>query len=243
MMLDIRKADKYSRLELLKVFNLTLFIALYIGAASDAFSKDLPVSWTEKTYTHFSNQEPLKDLLTTLAATQKTPIVVSEKINTVISGYYKQITPKAIFLEVIKTNGLVWYFDGNTLFINREDEMQTATVSLNNTSASAFTHALERLGVLDHQYHWVASDVDQMIYFKGPEQFVTAVLTMSESLDKEQKKVSIYKWVDKNGVTNFSSSLPEEGKTSVDLKMEVHNVLGKSTKKDHIVTLDKAKYP
>ena len=221
-------------------YYLRMSVVLYVCLVSGAFAKDLP--WTEKTYTHFSDQEPLTDFFAALAASQKTPVVVSEKIDTVVSGYYKKMTPKAIFLEVVKSNGLVWYFDGNTLFINREDEMQAGTVSLTNTSASAFTRSLERLGVLDHHYHWVASDIDQMVYFKGPEQFVTAVLAMSKSLDKKQKKTSIYKWVDKKGVTNFSSSLPEEGKTSVDLQREVKNGVRTPMVSDRIVVLDKPKY-
>jgi type III secretion protein C len=236
-MLNIKKTTqcKFGLLQCLSIF-----VVLYICLVSSIFAKDLP--WTEKTYTHFSDQEPLTDFFAALAASQKTPIVVSEKIDTVVSGYYKKMAPRAIFLEVVKSNGLVWYFDGNTLFINREDEMQTGTVSLTNTSASAFTHSLERLGVLDHHYHWVASDIDQMVYFKGPEQFVTAVLAMSKSLDKKQKKSSIYKWVDKNGVTNFSSSLPEEGKTSVDLQREVKNGLRTPMLSDRIVVLDKPEY-
>jgi len=237
VMLNIRKTTKC---KLGQLPCLSILVVLYICLVSSVFAKDLP--WTETTYTHFSDQEPLTDFFAALAASQKTPIVVSEKIDTVVSGYYKKMTPKAIFLEVIKSNGLVWYFDGNTLFINREDEMQAGTVSLTNTSASAFTHSLERLGVLDHHYHWVASDIDQMVYFKGPEQFVTAVLAMSKSLDKKQKKSSIYKWVDKNGVTNFSSSLPEEGKTSVDLQREVNNGLRTPKISDRIVVLDKPEY-
>ncbi len=226
--------------------SLRVFVVFCVCLVSSAFAKDLPRGWGEQTYTHFSDQEPLTDFFAALAASQKTPIVVSEKIDTVVSGYYKKMTPKAIFREVVKSNGLVWYFDGNTLFINREDEMQAGTVSLTNTSASAFTDSLERLGVLDHHYHWVASDIDQMVYFKGPEQFVTAVLAMSKSLDKKQKRSSIYKWVDKKGVTNFSSSRrPEEGKTSVDLQKDVKNEnkrLNRQMVSDRIVVLDKPKY-
>lgn len=238
MMLNITRKMIGNRFKLLTT--LAIVFSFYCLLVANTLAKDLP--WSDTPYTHFSDQEPLKDFFNALAASQKTPIVVSDKIDTVVSGYYKRMTPKAIFLEVVKSNGLVWYFDGNTLFINREDEMQSGTVSLTNTTASAFTSALERLGVLDHHYHWVASDVDQMVYFKGPEQFVTAVLAMSESLDKKQKKVSIYKWVDKKGVTNFSSSLPEEGKTSVELKPEVTKVLGTPARKDRIVTLDKSEY-
>ncbi|CAA6815705.1 MAG: Unknown protein [uncultured Thiotrichaceae bacterium] len=177
------------------------------------------LDWSKVPYTHFSDQEPLRDFLTELAATQKTPIVISEKVDSVVSGYYREMPPEEIFLNVAKANGLLWYFDGDTLFVNREDELQTGSVSLSHASASEFTSSLERLGVLDHHYHWVSSDVDQMVYFKGPEQFVTAVLEMSKVLDKKQTTPSIYKWVDSRGVTHFSSNRPKKFATSNNIKI------------------------
>ena len=198
----------------------------------NSIAKELP--WSSKPYTHFSDQEPLRDFLEALAASQKTPIVISEKIEVVVSGYYKKMIPRDIFGEVAKANGLVWYYDGNTLYINREDEMQTGSVSLKYATPTGFTHALERLGVLDHHYHWVASDVDRMIYFKGPEQFVTAVLEMSKALDKKQDKPSVYRWVDDNGITNFSTSLPSEYNSSFEVN------IGKKNK--GVVALGKSEY-
>ena len=183
------------------------FIVMFVLGLQQATAKEL--HWDDSVYTHYSDQEPLVSLLEALASSQNTPIIMSEKIETTVSGYYKKMSPKEIFLKVIKTNGLVWYYDGETLYVEREDEMQTGSVSLSNVSASQFTSSLERLGILDHHYQWIASDVDRMVYFKGPEPFVTAVLEMSKVLDKPSSRPQVYRWVDENGVTNFSTDMPE----------------------------------
>lgn len=199
---------------------LLLTSSAFIAASLMPFNASAKkLDWSKTLYTHYSDQEPLKDFLTELAATQKTPIVISEKVDSVVSGYYREMTPQDIFLNVVKANGLLWYFDGDTLFVNREDELQTGSVSLSNTSASEFTSSLERLGVLDHHYHWVSSDVDQMVYFKGPEQFVTAVLEMSKVLDKKQTTPNVYKWVDSRGITHFSSNPPKKFAKSNNIKI------------------------
>ena len=177
------------------------------------------LQWSGGKYTHYSDQEPLKSFLEALAASQKTPIIMSDKIDTVISGYYKKKSPKNIFLDVLKSNGLVWYYDGDTLFVEREEEMQTGSVSLVNVTASEFTSSLERLGILDHHYQWISSDADRMVYFKGPEPFVTAVLEMSKVLDKKVSHTSIYRWVDENGTTNFTSDAPDKYKKRTELKI------------------------
>lgn len=192
-------------------------VLILVLAMPQAFAKDL--SWDDSVYTHYSDQEPLISLLEALATSQKTPIIISDKIESVVSGYYRKMSPKDVFLKVIKSNGLVWYYDGETLYIEREDEMQTGSVSLTDISATQFTRSLERLGVLDHRYQWVNSDIDKMVYFKGPEPFVSAVLEMSKVLDKKDSRPRIYKWVDSRGVTNFSSDVPDKYKNNREIKL------------------------
>jgi type III secretion protein C len=199
-------------LQLFSMIGLTIILAI-----QQVYAKDL--DWDEGTYTHYSDQEPLVSLLDALAASQKTPIIMSDKIKATISGYYRKMPPKEIFLKVLKSNGLVWYYDGETLYVEREEEMQTGSVSLTNISATQFTRSLERLGVLDHHYQWVNSDVDKMVYFKGPEPFVTAVLEMSKVLDKKTSRPRIYKWVDANGITNFSSDVPDKYKNNREVQL------------------------
>lgn len=201
-------------------------LARYIVVSSLSFvllclqqieAKDL--QWNDTSYTHYSDQEPLSSLLRAVAASQKTPIILSDKIDAVVSGYYKRQTPKSIFLDILKSNGLVWYYDGDTLFVEREEEMQTGSVSLTNVSATQFTHSLERLGILDHHYQWISSDIDKMVYFKGPEPFVTAVLEMSKVLDKNVSGKRVYKWVDDNGITNFGSDMPDKHRQITEIKI------------------------
>lgn len=196
-----------------------VFLAFTALALTPVNASAKKLDWSKEPYTHYSDQEPLREFLNELAATQKTPIVISEKVDSVVSGYYREMAAEDIFLSVAKAHGLLWYFDGDTLFVNSEDELQTGSVSLTNASASEFTSALERLGILEHHYHWVSSDVDQMVYFKGPEQFVTAVLEMSKVLDKKQTTPNIYKWVDSKGVTHFSSNPPKKFSNSKNIKI------------------------
>ncbi|MCK5725542.1 MAG: DUF4124 domain-containing protein [Thiotrichaceae bacterium] len=191
------------------VLNIVLIsMIIIVSIANTAVARDLP--WKDNIYTHYSNQEPLRSFLESLAATENTPIIVSDQIDTTISGYYLNKTSKEIFLDVVKANNLAWYYDGDHLYVSRESQMQTGTVKLTHATATEFTKSLKRLGILDHHYHWVKSDIDRMVYFKGPEQFVSAVLEMSKVLDSKAAKPSIFRWVDKRGVTHFSSELPTE---------------------------------
>ena len=183
-------------------------------------SSAAPLMWESKNYSHFSDQEPLSDMLQTLAAVEHTPVVVSPKIKEVVSLHYKKRAPIDIFKELAKTYGLIWFFDGETLYIYKETEAQRGSVSLKKMSPDEFTAALKRLKMLDEQYHWEVSAVDNVIYFTGPERFVSSVLEMAKMMDDKDNKgrTQVYKWVDGKGRVNYSNERPVD---VVDSKKDV----------------------
>lgn len=186
------------------MFFLLLGVVLPAGAAS--------VPWQDKSYSHFSDEEPLSKMLETLAAVQDIPIVISPEIDEVVSLHFKEKKPADIFAELVSNYGLIWYYDQEALFIYKENEVQNASVSLKQLSPQEFTNSLKRLKVLDERFQWKISEVDNIIYFTGPERFVSAVLDMAEVMDSRRAaRRQIYRWKDANGVMNFSSRDPVGG--------------------------------
>ncbi len=185
----------------------TLLILIALSASGTAWSA--PAPWKKETYSHFSDQEPLAEVLKTLAATDDIPIVVSPKVKDVVSLHYKLMQPADMFAELVKTYGLIWYYDKEALYVYKEDEVQTASVSLKTLSPAEFTNSMKRLEVLDDRFQWQISETDNIIYFTGPERFVSAVLDMAKVMDTQKPdKRQVYRWKDKNGVVNFSSEDP-----------------------------------
>lgn len=171
-----------------------------------------PVPWKDEPYSHFSDGEPLSELLKTLAAQQDLPIVVSPKVKEVVSLHFINRTPSSIFAELVRNYGLTWYYDKESLFVYKEDEAQAASVSMKKMSPQEFTNTLKRLDVLDERFQWEISEVDNVIYFSGPERFVSTVLSMAKTLDGQTlARRQIYRWKDKRGVVHFSSEDPVGG--------------------------------
>jgi type II secretory pathway component GspD/PulD (secretin) len=171
-----------------------------------------PLSWNDDKYSHFSDEEPLSELLKTLASLQDLPIVVSPKVKDVVSLHMQNKKPQDIFNELVKNYGLIWYYDKESLFVYKEDEVQTASVSMKTMSPQEFTNALKRLQVLDERFQWQISEVDNIIYMTGPERFVSAVLDMAKVMDTQDlARRQVFRWKDKSGVVNFSSQDPVKG--------------------------------
>lgn len=170
-----------------------------------------PLTWNEKRYSHFSDQEPLKDMLQALVSTQSMPLIVSPRVTDVVSLHYKNRLPRDIFNELIRTHNLIWFFDGDTLYVYKESEAQRGSISMKTMSPREFSAALKRLNVLEDQYHWEVSSIDNMIYFSGPERFVSAVLNLARLADSGNTgRPQVYKWTDSRGQINYSNERPLE---------------------------------
>ncbi len=183
-------------------------LLLVVGSAVNA----APLPWKQEKYSHFSDQEPLSELLKTLAALQDIPIVVSPKVKDVVSLHVQEKQPEEIFSDLVRNYGLIWYYDKEALFVYKEEEVQTASVSMKKMSPQEFTNALKRLDVLDDRFQWSISEVDNIIYLTGPERFVSSVLDMAQVMDTQDlSRRQVYRWKDKGGVVNFSSQDPVGG--------------------------------
>lgn len=168
-----------------------------------------PLPWNDKPYSHYSDEEPLAEMLGSLASNQGTPITISEKVVNVVSMHYKNKPSKEIFEDIAKTYGLIWYYDGEAIFVYKEEEAKRGSVSMTTMGPGEFSEALERLNILDSQYHWEVSELDNVIYFTGPERFVNSVVSMAKLMDNQPKKRSkVFKWTDASGRVNFSNERP-----------------------------------
>jgi len=197
-----------------------LILTLLLCFSTNLFAEKLP--WDKEKYTHYSEEQPLKEMLEEMAASQETSIVVSPKVTDVISAYYKQMYPIDILKSLAKSNDLLWYYDGKVLYIYKNDEIQTGSVTLKRLSVKQFSQALRKIGILDDQFYWNEVESEGIVYFKGPERFVSAVLQMSEILDnKKPNNDKVFKWVSKSGRVHYSNINPEKGGASIGSKVHI----------------------
>lgn len=204
------------------IIGLNLLLCLFISVSflSIAHAEALP--WKNEKYTHYSEEEPLKDMLQAMASSQNTTAVISPKVNDIVSIYYKERYPQDILDELTKAHDLMWFYDGEALFIYKKSEAQTGSVSLKNLSVAEFNNTMRKLGILDDKFYWNALEEENLIQFKGPERFVTSVLQMAKIIDVPQAtEEKIYKWEDENGTVNFSGHNPNRGEKSNDIDVTI----------------------
>lgn len=184
-------------------------LVVFLFAVSGAGAAEL--RWPDTIYSHYSNQEPLRDVLESMASSQAIPVVVSDKVQDVISVSFTELSPGEIFSRLMSAYKLTWYYDGNTLYVYRIDETQSAVIKLRSLTPLQFQTSLERLDMFDNRFRWNADQDQKLIYFSGPPRFVSLVNEMAKQLDtaRARNPNTVYTWVDRQGITHYSSAPPQ----------------------------------
>lgn len=171
------------------------------------------LQWPATPYSHFSNQERLRDVLESLSSSQGIPVVVSERIQDVVSTSFVELEPGVIFQRLMDAYNLTWYYDGHVLYVYRLDEMETKTIKLKSLSVASFKKSLRELNILDERFSFRSIDRQGLIYLSGPKRFLDLTAEMATHLDNDvvqpNTTAKVYKWKDKRGITHFSSAPPK----------------------------------
>ncbi len=189
----------------------SIAIALLLLSWS-ALSGAAPLPWRSTVYSHYSDHEPLSDVLRSLVAGEGISVVVSPRITEVVSLHVQREPPQQVLERLAGLYHLTWYFDGQVLYVYRDDELQTATLKLRRVSPADFTRMLRRVGVFEARFPWRVAERERLVYFAGPRPYVALVMEMAKALERGRGRRAgavVYRWTDAAGVVNFGSAPPE----------------------------------
>lgn len=206
----------------------TFVLGLMLCLASLGTASALDVPWNNTPYTHYSDDEPLEDVISALMTSQGIPVVVSGQISSKIHLDFREVKPSEFFNHLMSTHQLTWYYDGQMLYVYKVDEIGTGSLRLNHLSVSEFSAMLEELGILDTRFSWRKAKSDQLVYFSGPERFIALVMEMADVLDVKQPRKptararregpAVYRWEDDSGHIRFSTKKPSTQSKSLKAK-------------------------
>jgi type III secretion protein C len=147
-----------------------LFASLVgLGAVS---AKDGDPAWANLPYRYIVIDQDLRDVLTEFGRNIKVPTKVSQAVGThrirgAVSAKHNQTA--LIFLQnLCESYGLVWYFDGATLFVATDDEVKTELVKLNDVKSAAVLRRMVDLGLSSSRFTVRGTEDGNMLSVSGP---------------------------------------------------------------------------
>lgn len=200
----------------------------YQIAPSDSFiaQKTQSAFSTTKPYSYFGDGESINDVLSNFASNYSIPIVISERVEGTVNGRFGPLTPVEFLDKMAHINNLIWYFDGNTLYLYNSQEIEKEIISLLHISVKEFQQALIDIGIWDNRYYWRANPSDGLIYLSGPHRYMELVTQTAAMLDakagsRQQGQVTVkvfplkYAWADDRSFQFRSQSVIIPGIASI----------------------------
>jgi len=180
------------------------FLLVFIGAllscawSSPALAQDDVVNTTPLENTAISRRGALSPdttfvsrgdgvtlLLQSVAAQMQLPVIVSTRAQKKrIEGSFNLRDPRSVLDQVSRDLGMVWYTDGQTLYVYDAGETRNAVGHMQHASIAVLNDFLRRTRLADARYGVRGGSSEGTFYVSGPPVYVDIVINAARYLDE-----------------------------------------------------------
>ncbi|EQX80821.1 YscC/HrcC family type III secretion outer membrane pore [Escherichia coli UMEA 3200-1] len=121
----------------------------------------------------------------------KTVVVSKSASRKKINGNFNFREPEALLDRLASQLGVIWYSDGQTIYIYDAEEIRNSVISLQNVSLSAFKSFLKEAGLYDSRYPLKGDEQNGIVYISGPPIFVSIVTKTAALIDKQNNDIEM----------------------------------------------------
>jgi len=166
----------------------SLFALCLACSAIPAFVNAAPVREGEG---YVARQESLHTFFNALAAPLGKPVIVSKAASRkTISGEFSLLHPQSTLERVARQMGMIWYNDGQAVYLYEAAEAKSTVVSLNIITVDKLQGFLRRSGLLDARYP-LRNDGLRTFYVSGPPVYVDLVLQAARFMDTQSADLQL----------------------------------------------------
>ncbi len=141
--------------------------------------------------TYQAQDERLQTVFTALSVPMGLPIVVSGEVARIrVSEVIDLATPQHALETLALQYGLIWYSDGQALYLYSVSEAKSSQVALRHISVERFRELMRRSG-LDETRYPLSVTGPRTFDVSGPPHYVDQVLRLAELMDRERAELHL----------------------------------------------------
>jgi type III secretion protein C len=159
-------------------FVLSLIAASMLAVASPPDAQ----AWSEKKFVYRADGKRLSEVLQDFAAAQAVPIVIDAGVEGAVNAEFNS-KPEEFLAALGKSYGLIWYFDGVTLFIYPSRMMSSRVFRMRGYDREQVKQMLSTLGLGDARFPLRFNEAEQTLLAYGPPRHIELVQTVIDTLD------------------------------------------------------------
>lgn len=152
-------------------------------AATTVQAADVP--WRKEKFSYLTRGQSLRDFLRHFGSSQGLTVVVDPAVEGSVVGSYN-MTPQSVMDMLSVQHALIWYYDGNILYVYPSGQAQSQTIRLNYGTVAQFRQQLVRLNVPDKRYPIKYDAETNTALVGGPKRYVDLINEVAHSLDQKE---------------------------------------------------------
>ncbi|MFN3493349.1 MAG: type III secretion system outer membrane ring subunit SctC [Hydrogenophaga sp.] len=139
--------------------------------------------WTGKKFVYKAEGKKLAEVFQDFAASQEIPVVVDPGVSGVVNGAFSS-TSERFLSAMTRTYGVIWYFDGVTLFVYPSNVMQSRVFRLRGFGRNEVRDTLASFGMGDKRFPLRYNEVQGAVFVHGPPRHIELVQSAIETLEQ-----------------------------------------------------------
>lgn len=140
-----------------------------------------------------AQDESLHTVFTALSEPLGLPIVVSQAVaRKRLSATLDFAAPQQALEHLARQQGLIWYGDGQALYVYDADEAKSSAVTLRHISVDRLRSLMRRAGI-DESRHPLRESGGRTFYVSGPPNYVDQVLRLAQLMDRQRADLRVGK--------------------------------------------------
>jgi type III secretion protein C len=166
---------------------ITSLVTAAILAAATAPASLAAGAWSDKKFVYRAEGKKLPEVFQDFAASQSIPVVVDPSVEGVVNASFDGL-PENFLKAMSKTYGVIWYFDGISLFVYPSKAMQSQVFRLRGYDRAQVRQMLASFGMGDSRFPLRYNEAEQTVLVYGPPRHIELVATVLDTLEQTSKE-------------------------------------------------------
>ncbi|MDR2806999.1 MAG: hypothetical protein LBB11_02495, partial [Puniceicoccales bacterium] len=140
------------------------------------------IPWPKGNYHHFSKNQDLAELLHDFCVMQGISVIVNPSIKEMVNGRFSDIAPEQFWDDIVSAYNLVWFFDGNILYVYESSQIQTQVWSMTSDEMNTICRVVDELGIASSHLSMRRLKRAGILVVSGPPRLISVVGELSQKI-------------------------------------------------------------
>lgn len=164
-----------------KLKKVLIIVSLMICSVTATHAYSIP--WRQKASFQFAKEISLSELIRGYFALQGITVVLDKDVEGSVTGKFQDLSPEEFLNRLSRSYSLIWFYDGNVLYIYPAQKVQSKFVPISNLASKKLLDTVSSLGIIAPSSAIRLVGSTGITFVSGPPRYVEMVAEIINQLN------------------------------------------------------------